>query len=303
VRNFPFDQAGKFYKGNLHSHSSNSDGLLSPADISAAYRERDYDFLAITDHFMARYNFPVTDSSPFRTKDFTTLFGIEMHARGLQNGINWDLLAIGVPLDFEPVSPEETGVDLVARAQAAGAFVAIPHPGWNGVVHSDGVSLMDHVDAVEIHNEGHTLDSDRGNGWYLADSLSTAGYRISGFAADDAHFKSDRFDRFGGWVNVKAEALEPEALLASLKAGHYYASTGAEIHNVAITSHEIVVECSPAVGVMLGGIGTVRNYKRGDNITCASFPRAMFDDAFFRVNVVQADGKKAWTSPVWLTDL
>jgi hypothetical protein len=162
---------------------------------------------------------------------------------------------------------------------------------------------MGNVDAIEIHNEGHTLDSDRGNGWFLADSLSTAGHRLSAFAADDAHFKTDRFDRFGGWVNVKAESLDPEALLASLKAGHYYASTGAEIYNVAITSHEIVVECSPAIGVMLGGAGTARSYQRGDCITRASFPRSLFESAFFRVNIIQADGKKAWTSPIWFDDL
>jgi hypothetical protein len=303
VRNFPFDQAGNFFKGNLHCHSTNSDGLLSPAEISAAYRDRDYDFLAITDHFIARYGFPLTDSSCYRTKDFTTIIGAEMHAPGLQNGIIWDLLAIGLPLDFAHATPEETGVDLVARAHAAGAFVGIPHPAWNGVVHSDALTLMGNVDAIEIHNEGHTLDSDRGNGWFLADSLSTAGHRLSAFAADDAHFKTDRFDRFGGWVNVKAESLEPEALLASLKAGHYYASTGAEIYNVAITSHEIVVECSPAIGVMLGGAGTARSYQRGDGITRASFPRSLFESAFFRVNIIQADGKKAWTSPIWFDDL
>jgi hypothetical protein len=296
-----FDKPGSFFKGNIHSHSSNSDGLLSPRDVACAYHERGYDFIAITDHFIARYGFPVTDTSCLRTSEFTTLTGIEMHGPGLQNGIIWDLLAIGVPLDFAHATHGEDGPSLARRAQAAGAFVAIPHPAWNGVVHSDALTLIDHVDAVEIHNEGHTLDSDRGSGWFLADSLSTAGYRISGFAADDAHFKTDRHDRFGGWVYVKAESLEPEPLLAALKAGDYYASTGAAIHNVVVTSTEIVVECSPAVGVMVGGAGTARSYKRGDGITRATFPRGMFEHAFFRVIVVQKDGRKAWTSPIWFS--
>ncbi len=303
MRNFPFDRPGQYYKGNIHSHSTNSDGLLSPSDVAYAYRERGYDFVAITDHFLGRYKHPITDTTPYRTDSFTTLLGVEMHVPRLENGIIWDLLAIGVPPDFAPQGDDETDVELARRAQAAGAFVAIPHPAWNGVVHSDGLRLIGHVDAIEIHNEGHTLDSDRGSGWFLADSLATAGKRhFSAFAADDAHFKFDRFDRFGGWINVKSESLDPESLLAAMKAGHYYASTGAAIRDVEITDTEIIVETDPAIGIMLGGAGTVRQYVRGDGLTRAAFTRALFQPAFFRVIVIQADGKKAWSSPIWLNE-
>jgi hypothetical protein len=303
VRNFPFDQPGRYYRGNIHSHSTNSDGLLSPADVVRAYRERDYDFVSITDHFLDRYSFPNTDTSIFRTSCFTTLPGAEMHVKGLQNGILWDLLAIGLPSEFAPPEPNETDVALAARASATGAFVAIPHPAWNGVVHSDGLRLIDSVDAIEIHNEAHKVDSDRGSGWYLADSLATAGHRFSTFAADDAHFKTDRFDRFGGWIQVKAESLDPESLLKALKAGHYYSSTGAAINNVEITDTEIIVETNPAIGIMLGGAGTIRQYVRGDRLTRASFSRGLFQSKFFRVIVVQADGEKAWSSPIWLEEV
>ncbi len=303
MRNFPFDQPGHYYRGNIHSHSTRSDGLLSPADVVQAYRERGYDFIAITDHFLGRYGHPITETACYRSSTFTTLLGAEMHVRGLENGIIWDLLAIGLPLDFAPQADDETDVALARRAQAAGAFVAIPHPAWNGVVHSDGLRLIEAVDAIEIHNEGHTLDSDRGSGWFLADSLATAGRRrFSTFAADDAHFKTDRFDRFGGWINVRAESLDPESLLAAMKAGHYYASTGATIRNVEITNTEIIVETDPAIGIMLGGAGTVRQYVRGDGLTRAAFQRSMFQPAFFRVIVIRADGKKAWSSPIWLDE-
>ena len=302
MRYFPFDRPGTFYKGNIHSHSTRSDGLLSPADVACAYREQGYDFIAITDHFLERYGSRITDTSHLRTVDFTTIPGAELHARALENGILWDLVALGLPADFAPIGATESAAELAARARAAGAFVAIAHPAWNGVTHSDALSLIDSIDAIEIHNEGHTLDSDRSNGWMLADSLATAGYRLSTFAADDAHFKSDRFDRFGGWVHIRAESLDPEALLAALKAGHYYSSTGPRIHNVCITASEIVVECDPAVGIMLGGRGTIRNFVRGDGLTRASFPFHMFRSAFFRVTVVTADGRKAWTNPIWPTD-
>ena len=302
VRNFPFDKPGQYYRGNIHSHSTGSDGLLTPGDVVQAYRDRGYDFIAISDHFLANYGYPITDTTPFRTGDFTTLLAAEMHVPGLENGIRWDLLAIGVPPGFAPYADDEVDVDLVKRLSEAGAYVAIPHPMWNGVVHSDGLRIAPWLDGIEIHNEGHTLDSERGNGWFLADSLATAGYRFSTFAADDAHFKSDRFDRFGGWINVRSESLDPDSLLAAMKAGDFYASTGAEIHNVEVTDRDIIVEADPAIGIMLGGAGTVRQYVRGDSITRAVFNRAMFEGGFFRVIVVRADGKHAWTSPIWLDE-
>lgn len=283
-------------------HSTNSDGLPTPADAVNAYREQGYDFVALTDHFMERFNYPVSDTTAFRTDDFTTLYGAELHGEGMVNGEIWHIVAIGLPLDFAPKAPNENGPEIAARATAAGAFVILAHPHWNGVTQEDARSIAD-FDAIEIHNEGHTNDSDRGNGWMLADVMATAGYRFSVTAADDAHFKPDRPDTFGGWVHVKAESLEPAALLEALKLGRFYASTGPEIHNVAIENDEIVVACSPASAIMVGGRGSVKLFSRGDGLTEARFPIGPFSSAFARVTVIDANGKKAWTSPLWLDEV
>ena len=39
-----------FLKGNLHAHTTFSDGVRSPQALIAEYESRGYDFLAITDH-------------------------------------------------------------------------------------------------------------------------------------------------------------------------------------------------------------------------------------------------------------
>ena len=80
MHSLPFQQPGRFYRGNLHTHSTRSDGGLSPAAVVASYRERGYDFLALTDHFLATYGFPIVDTREFRTDRFTTLIGAELHA-------------------------------------------------------------------------------------------------------------------------------------------------------------------------------------------------------------------------------
>ncbi|HUU43116.1 MAG TPA: PHP domain-containing protein, partial [Planctomycetota bacterium] len=46
----PFRAPGRWWRGNLHTHTTRSDGELSPDETAAAYRSLGYDFLAITDH-------------------------------------------------------------------------------------------------------------------------------------------------------------------------------------------------------------------------------------------------------------
>src|SRR5215813_411342 len=87
----PFDRPGRFYRGNLHTHSNRSDGALAPEAVVAAYRDRGYDFLALTDHFLAGYGFPITDTRALRSPDFTTLLGAELHAPHTQSGMDWHL--------------------------------------------------------------------------------------------------------------------------------------------------------------------------------------------------------------------
>lgn len=45
-----FDPKLPFFKGNLHCHTTVSDGKLSPDEVVALYRDLGYDFLALTDH-------------------------------------------------------------------------------------------------------------------------------------------------------------------------------------------------------------------------------------------------------------
>ena len=45
-----FQKPGNWYKGNLHTHSTNSDGLYPPELVALWYWTTGYDFLSITDH-------------------------------------------------------------------------------------------------------------------------------------------------------------------------------------------------------------------------------------------------------------
>ena len=300
MKNLPFDKPGRFYRGNLHAHSTNSDGAMPPEDVANLYREAGYDFLAITDHFRRGYDFPVTDTRLYRREGFTTLPGAELHAPETALGEDWHLLAVGLPPDFPPRRESEGALDLAGRAKEAGAFVGIAHPAWYGLTPADAESLEGTAHAVEVYNHSSAEDNGRSDGWYLADALLAEGRRINAYAADDAHAREGAFDAFGGWVEVRSEALEPGAILAALKAGHYYSSQGPDIYAVEVGEGSVSVRCSPARGVLLGGRGSARGRVLGEGITECELSLAPFAGSYFRVTVVDAAGRRAWTNPVWL---
>ena len=293
----PFAAPGRFYKGNLHTHSTASDAVRSPADVCALYRDAGYDFLALTDHFQARYNFPITDTRPFRTNTFTTILGAEVHAPKTSLGEIWHILSVGLPLDFAPTPPEETGPQLAARCAAAGAFVAIAHPAWYGLTIEDGEAIAS-AHAVETYNHTSAVRTDRGDGWALLDSLLTRGHRLNACATDDAHFKCN--DYFGGFVMVRAPSLEPEALVAALKAGHYYSSQGPELHSIHQDGDHIAITCSPATTIMLLGRGSGATQLFGDNLTSARLPiEPLRGSPYARIVTIDSNGKHAWSNPFW----
>jgi len=294
--NNPFDKPGRFYRGNLHGHSTNSDGKFVVAEVVEKYRAHGYDFIAISDHFMEVYDYPVTDSRAHRDEDFTTLIAAELHLSQMENSELWHVLAVGLPADFAPPVEHEDIVDLASRAADAGAFIGMAHPTWNGMTPTDAARLP-FAHAVEVYNHSSETKDARGDGWGLCDQLLNQGRRVSAFAVDDSHTFDNDFD--GGWVHVKAQCLEPEALLESLKNGWYYSSQGPLIHNIAVSDDEICITCSPARNIIISGRGSKVENIDGTGMTSARFPAHRFRDAYARVTVTDYHGRHAWSNPIW----
>lgn len=300
-----FTAPGCFYRGNLHTHSNRSDGVLDPGEVCRRYKAAGYDFIALTDHFVGRYGYPITDTTPWRDNSFTTILGAELHSGAMLNGELWHILAVGLPEGFaaanapgfEPVAGQESGPALARRARAAGAFVAVAHPQWSGLTLADARSI-EAAHAVEIYNHGCAVGCDRADGTAIADLLLSEGRRLTLIATDDAHFHEP--DHFGGWVMVKAPSNTPEDLLDALKRGDFYASQGPEIHEVSIDDAAVAVRCSPAAAVIVQGCGSAAVARHGHAMTEASVPLARFGASpWLRVTVVDADRRRAWTNPVW----
>ena len=300
-----FTSPGQFWRGNLHTHSTRSDGVLAPAEVCRRYKAEGYDFLALTDHFIGDYGYPIVDTVPFRDAAFTTILGAELHSGAQENGEMWHILAVGLPADFapshtpawRPVPGQESGPALAARAVAAGAFVAVAHPQWSGLTVADAASITS-AHAVEIYNHGCYAGCDRADGTAIADQLLEAGRKLTLIATDDAHFYEP--DHFGGWVMVKAVKNTPEALLAALKAGDFYSSQGPELRSVRVFEDRVEVNCSAVVSVIVQGHGMAARATHGQSMTTAvvSLNGRFEGSPYLRVTVIDAAGKKAWSNPI-----
>ena len=305
MQTYIFSLPGKFWRGNLHTHSTRSDGVLDPAEVCRRYKAEGYDFIALTDHFIGLYDYPITDTTGFRDANFTTILGAELHSGAIENGELWHILAVVLPADFAyadvpdfyATSDQESGPALAARARAAGAFVAVAHPEWSGLTTADARSI-EAAHAIEVYNHGCATGCDRPHGFYTLDQLLTEGRKLMLCATDDAHFSEP--DHFGGWVMVKAEENTPEALLAALKAGHHYSSTGPDLWGIEWHDDAVIIDSSAVRSVVVQGQGSAAVAVHGQSMTRTRVKLDRFQDSkWLRVTVTDAAGQRAWSNPYW----
>lgn len=300
MHDLPFDKPGRFYKGNLHMHSTNSDGAHSAEEVCRRYRSAGYDFISITDHALERYGYPVTDTRGYRENGFTTLIGAELHAGRSELGHLWHIVANGLPMDFDP-SEASSGQEVARMARDAGAFVSIAHPAWYILTEDDIRSYHGIAHSIEVYNGTAGAMQDRYDSWYVTDLVLARGLRFLANASDDFHGKEDRSDFDLGWVHVKSESLEPDAIAAALRAGHFYSSTGPEIHDVRVEKgRTITVRASTAELIVVTGVGPRAPRTVEADVTEAELDISRFDTPYVRVTVRDKWDRRAWTNPIWL---
>ena len=300
MQNLPFLLPGRWYRGNLHTHSTVSDGDKTPADVCALYRERGYDFISLTDHFTERYQFPITDTVPYRTDGFTTILGAELHAPATSLGDQWHILAVGLPVDFAPPGTGETGPQLAERAKAAGAYVAAAHPAWYDLTDQDLLS-MPAAGAIEIFNTTCAVNTGKGDSTGYIDRLLSQDRFYQIIATDDAHFRPTNPDWCCNWVMVRSTSPDPADLLAALHAGHFYSSQGPEFLEVTPQQGDtrLAVRTSPIRAIHLTGRGSSHSSVKEDtDFTTAELSLEKIRGSFARITAIDRHGRRAWTNPI-----
>jgi hypothetical protein len=283
----PFNEEGSWYKANLHCHTTESDGILTPSERVEAYRAKGYSILAITDHGA------VTDVRGLGSEDFLVIPGVEGHPY-MDDTIYFHIVALNVPNDFG-FGEEEAPQDFISRANAAGGVVFHAHPYWLGLS-ADEILKLNGAVGVEVFNAvcGSKGKSTSSVHW---DDLLQRGAKTVGIAVDDAH--GDKDDVFRGWTWLKLKELSIENVMIALRDGCFYSSTGPEIKDIELDAGRIRARCSPVWSIAFVAErwhGSRSLAEEGQSVTEAEH-QITGDEKYVRVECTDPRGRKAWSNP------
>jgi len=298
----------RWFKGNTHTHTLNSDGDSAPEDVARWYREHAYHFLVLSDHNyltdVAGLNATIGARDQFILipgEEVTDRFdGRPIHVNGLN-------VAELVPPQGGSSAAETVQRDVDAIRRASGV-PHINHPNFQWALSADDLLRVRNDRLFEIFN-GHPMVNNVGGGGLpgleeIWDRLLTAGKLVYGIAVDDAHTFKQPWDpgaaRPGrGWVMVRAQALEPAAIVGALERGDFYASTGVELEDYVVTGREVTVTIRQTAWSkyriqFIGAGGRVLS-----EVT-ESPARYVFrgDEPYVRAKVLESNGQVAWLQPV-----
>lgn len=253
----------KYYKVNLHCHSTFSDGKKTPEELKEFYKKHGYGAVAFTDHDIFITHNDLTDDK------FVALNGFEFEIS--EEGEDWrDAKTCHIcyvalsdennksicyhrtkyitpknqkwrPLvnfdenepDYEREYTKECINDMIKKGKENGFFVTYNHPTWSGERYPEYMSY-EGMDAMEISNYSSAANGyDEYNGRCYDDMLC-GGKKIYCVSADDNHnLQPDggvKCDSFGGYICAFVKKLDYKSLTDALLNGHFYSVTGTCTH-------------------------------------------------------------------------
>ncbi len=299
-----------WYKGNIHTHTTESDGDSSPEHVAEWYNAHEYDFLALTDHDHLTV---IEDAASNRDKWPLLIPGEEVTSRLFENTSPVHVNGIGISHHVEAAYEEgivETLQENIDRIRAAGGLASIDHPNYKWAFGDREITQVTGAWAMEVHNAHPGANSLGGGGRpgteAMWDRVLSAGTRLFGIASDDSHhytgeFSADRSNPGRGWVVVRATDLDEDSLMTAMSEGDFYASTGVVIGELSISTSEVVIELAPRTDERLTTIFYGRNGRelwRSDDLTARYRPLRL--DGYVRATVESSRGSRAWTQPVFV---
>jgi hypothetical protein len=272
-------------RGNLHTHTTRSDGNLSPEATIAAYAALGYDFIMLSDHDL------LNDVAKLDPRGMVLISGNEITANGCH------CLHVNAKSLIEPMRDRQAVIDAV---NADGGFCIFNHPNWEESFNHCDIRLLmkwQRYTGIEVYNgitrrvEGNPLASDK---W---DQLLSAGRRVWGYADDDNHAD---VDRCVAWNMVQAEERGADAIVAALQAGRSYASTGVRIDAIQVNGATVRVETSNTnrfyVVTDSGRLAAILDGPAMEYTVPQDFPWG-----YVRIECFGPGDRMAWTQPFFIS--
>jgi len=298
----------RWYKGNTHTHTLNSDGDSTPDDVVRWYREHGYQFLVLTDHNFIT-NVDILNALHGADERFLVIKGEEVtdkfgdkpiHLNGL------DVAELVMPQKgTSVVDTLQRNVNAIRKAQGV---PHINHPNFGWAVSAEDLRQLENNKLFEIFN-GHPRVNNQGGGGVAGletawDHILTSGQILYGIAVDDAHIFKRPWDRNAsrpgqGWVVVRTDRLHPRALLEAMERGDFYSSTGVELTEIQSNERElaITIKEDPSAKYRIQFIGKGGRLLK-EEITSPARYQIQGDEGYVRGKVLDSNGLIAWTQPV-----
>jgi hypothetical protein len=298
----------RWYKGNTHTHTLNSDGDSTPDEVVRWYRENAYHFLVLSDH---NFLTAVDGLNAVHGADgrFLVIRGEEVTDRFGESPIHIN------GLDVEHLVGPQGGATLVETIQrnvdairAARGVPHINHPNFRWAITAEQLAQVRNNKLFEIYN-GHPQVNNVGGGGIAGleevwDAILSAGVLLYGIAVDDAHHFKRPWDRTAarpgqGWIMVRSDRLAPDAILEAMERGDFYASTGVELRDYQVTDTAMTItireaEWSKYRVQFIGRGGQVLS----EVTTSPATYRFRGGEGYVRARILESNGKVAWTQPV-----
>ena len=301
-------QDWRWYKGNLHTHTTHSDGDSSPEFVARWYKEHGYQFLVLSDHNY--FTEPVGLNTVLGAKErFLLIGGEEVTSRYEKKAIHVNAFGINglVPPVFGP-SVVDTIQGNVDAIREVGGLASLNHPNFRWSVTAEEMRRVRGLKLFEVYN-GHPQVHNVGGGGRpgldeMWDAVLSAGREVFGVAVDDAH----HFKRFGpefsnpgrGWVAVRTTELSERAVLDAIDTGEFYSSTGVELAEVARLHDGLRIRIEQAGDFRyttryIGVFGKVL----AESEDLVSDYTLQPGDKYVRAVVTDSMGWQAWIQPVF----
>jgi hypothetical protein len=298
----------RWFKGNTHTHTTESDGDTAPDVVARWYKDHGYQFLVLSDHNVLT-SVEALNALEGRDGTFLLIKGEEVTDRFDGKPVHVNGLNVA-----ERVEPQkgtslfdvlQRNVDAIRRVQGV---PHINHPNFGWALTIDELQRVRNNRLLEIFN-GHPQVNNLGGGGVPGleqawDAILSTGALVYGIAVDDAHnFKSPGNPNVAGpgrgWVVVRADRLEAGALMTALEAGQFYASTGVELTDIVATPKDMTVtvkkDTFAKYRIQFIGKGGGVLHEALDSPATYTFRG---DELYVRVKVIESNGRLAWVQPV-----
>ena len=300
----------RWYKGNLHTHTTESDGDAEPEKVVRWYRRHGYDFLVLSDH----NHRTILDYPPGRRRFRKPLMipGEEVSVRILDGTIPVHLNGIGITRVVEPIDAGEVVPTIQANVDAilqAGGIASVNHPNFHWAIDHEALKQVTGASLLEVFN-GHPATNSYGgpgrfSGEQIWDGVLSAGRAIFGVATDDSHnyhdFSPERSNPGRGWVVVRSPELTAGAIVEALAAGDFYASNGVTLADLSLSQESVELDIEPQSQCVYGTVFTGRNgvvLAEISGLQATYRPRG--DEGYVRATVRSSSGARAWTQPIFV---